>query len=439
MVYIHNSHLEAPSLFAKKDPHLKKLLEIPLPFVSPLIKDLPSNIPGVYTIGGGRQIGKTTLLKQWMDFLIKEKTIDPKQIFFFTGELIEDHLDLIKQVDEILTLMEKENKNSRISMRFIIIDEVTYIKSWDKGVKFLADAGKLENVILLLTGSDLLMMKEAIMRLPGRRGKSEKTDFHYFPLSFREATDLKLDKIRFSPSQLDTDKWLHYFDEYLIHGGFLKAINEFSSMGAISGSTYQTYSDWVRGDILKQNKKENYLESLVKGIIKRYGSQVTWNSLSKDLPIDHPTTISDYAHLLERSDVCSIIESLVEDKLTAAPKKGKKIFFNDPFILKALAQWTSIDLDLNAPEFKGHIVESVVMMTFKRKYPAFFINAEGEVDLAYIKNKRFFPVEVKWTGQLRPKDLKQIKKYPQGIILGRMENKESTPPVFFLPKFIYDV
>ncbi|WP_459874081.1 hypothetical protein, partial [Endothiovibrio diazotrophicus] len=43
----------------------------------------------------------------------------------------------------------------------------------------------------------------------------------------------------------------------------------------------------------------------------------------------------------------------------------------------------------------------------------------GEVDVAYVDGGRFWPVEVKWTGQLRPKALKQIAKYPNARILDR--------------------
>ena len=50
-----------------------------------------------------------------------------------------------------------------------------------------------------------------------------------------------------------------------------------------------------------------------------------------------------------------------------------------------------------------------------------YIKAKGEVDLAYIDNDKFFPIEVKWTQQLRPKDLKQICKYSNALILSRMK------------------
>ena len=71
-----------------------------------------------------------------------------------------------------------------LNLKYLIIDEVTYIRHWDKAVKFLADAGQLEDITLMLTGSDMLILSEARMRFPGRRGVADKVDFHLYPLSF---------------------------------------------------------------------------------------------------------------------------------------------------------------------------------------------------------------------------------------------------------------
>lgn len=44
-----------------------------------------------------------------------------------------------------------------------LLDEVTYTQFWDKGVKFPADSGALENVVLVLSGSDMAIIREAQM------------------------------------------------------------------------------------------------------------------------------------------------------------------------------------------------------------------------------------------------------------------------------------
>jgi len=61
-----NTHLELLKTFEKRDPHLKRMATQPHQFHSPLIDEIPTEIPGIYNLGGGRQVGKTTLLKQWM-------------------------------------------------------------------------------------------------------------------------------------------------------------------------------------------------------------------------------------------------------------------------------------------------------------------------------------------------------------------------------------
>ena len=51
----------------------------------------------------------------------------------------------------------------------LIIDEVTFVKDWDRVIKALADEGLFEHGLCILTGSDCLILKEAAQRFPGRR------------------------------------------------------------------------------------------------------------------------------------------------------------------------------------------------------------------------------------------------------------------------------
>ena len=67
-----NTHLHSPNNFADLDPHLQRMKEQKYIFHSSIIDELPKEIPGIYNLGGGRQIGKTTLLKQWMLLLLQK-------------------------------------------------------------------------------------------------------------------------------------------------------------------------------------------------------------------------------------------------------------------------------------------------------------------------------------------------------------------------------
>ncbi len=148
----------------------------------------------------------------------------------------------------------------------------------------------------------------------------------------------------------------------------------------------------------------------------------------QDLSIDHPKTVADYAGMLESMDALFIQSALLEDKLVASPKKGKKMVFTDPFIFHAIRAWlfpttnpyeNQIVTGLNNPELCSHLVEACVATHYRRYYPTYYIKAEGEVDVAYVDHSRFWPIEVKWTSQLRSKDTKQILKYSNGRIFSK--------------------
>lgn len=57
-------------------------------------------------------------------------------------------------------------------------------------MKYLADSGALEDVVLVLSGSDMIVIREARMCFPGRRGMANQVDFQVFPLGFNEVVTL---------------------------------------------------------------------------------------------------------------------------------------------------------------------------------------------------------------------------------------------------------
>ena len=420
----HNSHLESGLRFRETDPYLRRLARQPLPHTSSLIKRLPES-PGIYTLTGGRQVGKTTLLKQWMALKI-DKGIAPESIFFFTGELIDDHHSLVRQITALL--------DEKPKAQFLLLDEVTYIRDWDRGVKYMADAGFLDSIVLIITGSDTVIIKDARTRFPGRRGTADKVDFHLYPLNFQDVIRLKKiltdeETASIIEGETASEKTIQLlfaeFDNYLLHGGYLTAINDMAAHGRILPATFQIYADWIRGDISKRGKQEHYLREIVRAVIKRLGSQVTWNSLLADMTVEHQATVASYIELLVSMDALFIQWALREDKLVAAPKKARKLVFTDPFILHALDNWLHPSLNpfedrllplRDDPKRYSAIVESCATALCRRRFPTFYIKAEGEVDIAYIHEKHFHPVEIKWTSGLRPGELKQIRKYPNGRI-----------------------
>ena len=373
-------------------------------------------------------MGKTTLLKQWMARLL-EQSIAPQRIAFFSGELIDDHHTLLRLMTDQLAAMPA-------GWRCLLIDEVSYIRGWERAVKYAADAGYLQDVTVVLTGSDLVLIEEARLSLPGRRGGADRVDFYLYPLSFAETfklTEGSFDPTpaRAEPAELQGDQIEalgRAFDRYLVHGGYLTAINDMASNDRVAAATLATYADWIRGDFAKRGKNEARLREVLTAILRRQGGQVTWNALSRDLSIEHPATVADYVGLLGRMGAAGVLPALREDRLSAAPKKARKLFFSDPFIHHAIRHWLEPAADLMAneitptvtdPSTASALVEAVVASHCQRTWPTFYIKGKGEVDVAVVQGGDFWPVEVKWTRQIRAKDLKQVASYGNGLVLTR--------------------
>jgi predicted AAA+ superfamily ATPase len=450
---IHNQFKESLSRYLDFDPHLRRLKKVPFIFKSTLLTENPFHIPGIYQITGGRQIGKTTFLKQFIQYLLEKKKVRPENVLFITGEIIEDH-NILRRIAESFC-------KNLTGHGHLFIDEVGYIKDWDRSIKYLADAGYFEDTSVILTGSDSKIIRTAMKRFAGRRGASDQVDFDFYPLSFMEFICLIRDELqplckdlaevsltdeneKFNIHLAEINDLLH---NYLIHGGYLPAINEYYRSKTIPKSVLNTYVQWIRGDILKHNKTENYLFEIIKGIKATYNSQISWNSLSKYLSIEHHKTVSDYCQILESMHVLHIQEALLEHKLTGAPKKNRKIFFCDPFIDHALSIYLDPQLTIEKifermsnNEVASSYVEALCVDHCKRWLPTYYIKGpKGEVDLALVLENKFYPIEVKWTRQVRGVSLKQISTYKNGIVLtperrGRAMNCLFVPLARFLIK-----
>ena len=430
----HNLHrIEGPTSFRARDPTLRRVSKAPLQYRSALIDRLPFETPGIYTLGGGRQVGKTTLVKQAMAELL-ERGAPPDAVTYLTGEILSGENALRRELVEASVASESR-------MTYIFVDEITYVPQWDQAVKFLADSGVLENVFLLLTGSDLVLMQDALKRLPGRRGRAREVDFHYDPLDYLQFCRLRnrlnhgaLEELASAKPAAEVPSRGHELiqelygelDDYLVTGGYLTAINDLERDGYVAQATLRIYSDWVRGDVLRLNRNETYLREVLRAILARYGSQVTWNSLSRELSIDHPKTVSDYCAILERMDAALTVPALREDRLSAAPKKAKKLYFADPFIrhsVRALLEDDTSDLqraDLQSdPTLVAGLVESLFPLHCRRFAPTFYIKARHEVDCAYIEGNSFWPIEVKWRRNFDRKSVAGIARYPNGLIAAR--------------------
>jgi predicted AAA+ superfamily ATPase len=202
--------------------------------------------------------------------------IPKKHVFYFSLDRIEDFNQLYELIDCYLRNIRPGNPQRL----YIFLDEISFVRKWQRGVKALADEGKLKNVTLLLTGSNLLDIHKGAERMPGRRGKISKIDFEQLPMTFVEFISL--------------------IEPMMITGGFPLSVNLFFSRGHISSYVYQLYLSWIEGDIGRAGKLERNLYQIMSRILAHISTGISWYGLSRESGIASHATVQEYVEILER-------------------------------------------------------------------------------------------------------------------------------------------
>lgn len=423
----HNQFRNTFDRFTKTDPHLLALSELKYQHSSDWWRRINLSTPGIYILTGGRQIGKSTSCKLLIKYCLENQIFTPNEILYLPCDEIFDAKDL----SEILRYFFNTIENAKNFL--LIIDEITYVKNWDRVIKALADEGYFKQGICLLTGSDTLILKEAAMRFPGRRGKSDQSDFHLYPLSFAEYV-----KLRSSHSETDLHQQEQYFKDYLICGGYLRAINDYAELGKVSTATYLTYEQWLRGDLLKQGKNENTLLMLIQALLTVGVSPISYTALTQKIGQISKDTCIDYCQILERLDMLITLQAFDQNKKQGFPKKDKKFHFTDPFILRMLEHWLKHEKYSTISFPESMIVEACVATHCYRLDKTFYFKGQGEIDVIWLHVNKVQAIEIKWSNQLRSNDLKTLKSFDNSLILtktphvGQIEHITSIPVYEFL-------
>lgn len=426
----HNQFKKGIKNFSQLDPHLHALSQLKYQYSADWWKELPLDTPGIYILTGGRQIGKSTSCKLLLKYCLQKKLFNPNNMLYLPCDEIYDARELGQTIRLFL-----DNINSKPFL--LIIDEITFVDNWDRVIKALADEGCFSRGICLLTGSDTLILKEAAIRFPGRRGKAPQTDFHLYPLSFFEYVKLIAPK-----TKINNEKLFEFFENYLLCGGYLRAINDLAEYGKISESTFLTYEQWIRGDFLKQGKSEEKLMQLLRGLLTIGVSQISYSGLTQKIGLMSKETCIDYSHLLERMDILMNLQAFDPTKKQGFPRKARKFHFLDPFIYHTIFHWLKREGYLNSHEpNNGVLVEGCVASHCRRFGKTYYFKGQGEVDLIWLKDQAVTAIEVKWSNQLKPNDLKMLKQFKNSIILIKSPQEGVIDHILGIPtyKFLYTI
>lgn len=427
---IHNQFKTSLTAFKQLDPQLHTLSQLRYQYRPDWWTTLDLNTPGIYILTGGRQIGKSTSCKLLIEHCLEKNIFNKDNILYLPCDEIYD----ATQLSRIIRFFFDSITDGKF---LLIIDEITFVKDWDRVIKALADEGYFERGACLITGSDTLILKEAAMRFPGRRGKAAQVDFHLYPLSFAEYVNLRTTAKNISPKELE-----QFFNDYLICGGYLRAINDLAEYNKINESTFLTYEQWIRGDFLKQGKNEKTLALLLQNLLTIGVSQFSYSALTQKIGEISKETCMDYCRLLERMDILVDLQAFDQNKKQGFPKKARKFHFTDPFIYNTIRHWIKRE-GINSINYsESNLVEATVANHCHRYGKTYYFKGDpGEIDVIWLMHNRIQAIEVKWTNQLRPQDLKALKQFKNSVILskilhtGNIENIK-TISVF---QFLYDL
>ncbi len=427
----------------KNDPHIIAFNASPLKWYPNFLSRIRLKQDLIYALRGPRQVGKTTLIKNLIQRLLQEEKVNPRRVVYLDCERLgaKNHQELTQVIEDYINWV-KLSEKGRI---YLFIDEVTFIRNWEIGIKVLADAGLLKDVFVMVTGSHSIDIKRGTERLPGRRGRLGGLDLLLLPMTFREYLfttfpDMKrkIPKIRgFTPKELIpavqeasifSDKVFSLFENYLRTGGFPISAVEGYKTGVIPIYVFDIYKDAIVGDLQRMGRKESLFKDLLIWLFNRRENPFDWSIAAREAGIGKHDTVREYIEDAECAFVWSLFykaKSLGES--VRALRSPKRLYFNDPFIFHSLRAWSlgytnpwaATTQFLQDPYNLGFLTENIVGAHLRRFFlETFYWRNGGEIDfLIFKQGRRVASIEVKYQTRVSAENEKALSSAGGGIIL----------------------
>lgn len=400
------------------DPHLRELRRQPQRLPAPVIEQIGLEEPGVHTLRGPRQVGKSTALK-----LLVERVLDrwpAKRVAYLALDLLED-----QPLGELAaTIVRTKELAASAEPMILLLDEVTVVDRWQTAIKALWDDGTLRDDVVVCTGSSAVDLHQGgAERWPGRRGAGG--DHALFPHSFATFASAMDEAIPPSPelsvealvseqgrktlrdAQLLGPRLATALERYLAFGGLPHAIAE-ACTGERSPSerTLAVSHDALLREVQRRGASRAAAHALLERLIRSLGSSLSWTSLARDMAVA-PQTARSYVEFLAASYQLLPVYSWRADSDAPALGRDKKVYFADP-LMHSVAHVQVPGLQVDTPA----LVENAVAICLQRRYEPVQLRMEGfdtpsrvhvwrtrrsgEIDFVCGPSDRLAAVEVKY-------------------------------------------
>ena len=352
--------------------------------IFPIILDTFNRYRQIIILTGLRRVGKTTLMFQIIENLLKQG-VNARKIFYYSfDEMVEDPIKVLNEYSKI-TKVDWRRENV-----FLFLDEVHKLRNWSSKVKLLYD--NLPNLRICISGSaSLLVEEEAFRNLAGRYFL-----FEIPPLTLQEYGELyfgrKIDSYEIYCSKLETilDDYIRKPFPEIVKWTDIARVNEYIRTLIIEKI--------VRTDIPQafQGVNISLLSTLTEIFMRDVGAILNLTSLARDLRV-HKLTLRKHLKLLEYGKIFRIVKNY-RPSIRAETRKLPKIY---PFHI-ALAYCFYPELT------KGQIYETLVATALNlHKY---WRQGNREIDFLKI-NREITPIEVKAREKISDREIKNLLKF----------------------------
>ncbi len=354
----------------------------------------------ITAITGIRRSGKTTIMFQVMDQLLRQG-VDPRKIVFLkVDEILED----LENLRDLVSFYEEiHNIDPRTERVYFFIDEIQFKTKWQNELSFFVDA-KYKSKFVISGSSKTLLFRDASKTLLGRIRFIE-----VFPLNFREflrfnelelnIKEISIDKLSKRNVEREYHKILHkkekikfYYNQYLKVGSFpewfkLKDIHEWRKVLLDDYFSIMLFKDIVQ---VFKPKDPVALEKLAREIARFSTQRFSYSKLSNRLDIDRET-VKLYLYYLKSSMLIFIAEVYTRNK-KERERSEKKIYFWEEGLRDALAQGMDV-----SHKTENVISSSLNQIGVSRKpfFSPFYWKNKFEVDFVFDDGKALIPIEVK--------------------------------------------
>lgn len=384
--------------YFKEDYDYSKWKEKKIKWVPHLINEIPLKPFSLNFLFGPRQVGKTTALKLLIRKLLKSKK--EMAIFYFRCDAIANYKELEEVLMTYLNLREKEKIKSSV----ILLDEITFTKEWHRTIKDLIDDGVFKNDVLIITGSSSLFIKKEVDMFPGRRGYGK--DFSLFPLTFKEFVNVTNKELSKNIAKHGSHVFLNELNKMLFDyfncGGFPIAINSYFEKRDLQ-EVKDIYLTWIKNDLAKVEKNEYVAKEIIKAVLTKMPSAISWESISKETSIKAAKTVYSYITTLKELFVLGISYFIEPNNALINFGKNKKIFFTDPLFFHMFEDWCLVKIK----EKESIMAESLLASHLSRKYgDVYYWKNKEEIDCVVKTENGLKGYECKW--KENPKEKKLI-------------------------------